>query len=82
MKENITSTDVRNIVVDEIKDYRGPADFELGANFKNDLGFDSLEYMYLIVRVENKLKLNKLNEIELNGLDTPADLIKYICDRI
>jgi len=51
--------------------------FFLEANYKNDLGFDSLELVILVCQVEETFGIKVLDE-EINGIITVAGTIKLI----
>ena len=47
-------------------------------DFANDIGLDSMEFMDLIVEVEDQFNLKPIKENFIEDITTPEDLLKYI----
>lgn len=66
---------LKNIIVDKL----GIKESEVtkGASFSNDLGADSLDFIELIMEVENEFNVRVYSEFEY-ALTTVGDMEKYI----
>ncbi|HKL44026.1 MAG TPA: acyl carrier protein [Candidatus Absconditabacterales bacterium] len=66
---------LKNIIVDKL----GITESEVtkGASFSNDLGADSLDFVELIMEVENEFNVRVYSEFEY-ALTTVGDMEKYI----
>jgi len=74
-KQKEVFTQLKNIIVDKL----GITESEVtkGASFSNDLGADSLDFVELIMEVENEFNVRVYSEFEY-ALTTVGDMEKYI----
>lgn len=52
----------------------------MDSNFFKDLGLDSLDYVEVIVAMENEFQF-EIPDGDSDRFKTPRDLFRYICDK-
>ena len=67
--------EIYSIVKDLILQYINYCDID--SNFKNDLGFDSLDKLDLIIKLERKLDIT-ISDEEIEIIKTVKDLVELI----
>jgi NADH dehydrogenase (ubiquinone) 1 alpha/beta subcomplex 1 len=53
---------------------------KLESHFTKDLGLDSLDHVEVIMAIEDEFAF-EIPDIDAERLMTPADIIKYVCDK-
>lgn len=72
---------VEKFIIKEIVRHYQSDDFELNADFNNDLFYDSLEFFTLILECEKEFGV-PIPDNEAEDLTTPNKLINYIESRL
>lgn len=57
-----------------------PEQLKMESNFFTDLGLDSLDYVEMIMMIEDEF-LFEIPEGDSDRFKTPRDIFQYICDR-
>ena len=56
------------------------AQLKLDSHFAKDLGLDSLDHVEVIMAIEDEFAF-EIPDVDAEKLHTPADIIKYVCDK-
>lgn len=70
-----------NTFKDVINTYVGHDEWEMGDDFANDIGLDSLECVELAMKIERAFNVH-INEYDIEDLTTPQKMLDFVETRM